>query len=323
LKNSIEDRDALVTETPVPASFQSRAPAHNPWKLGGLTWKELARRLWHEIGRDEILGRAAQLAYYFLLALFPALLFLTALVGLFPIESVMPELMAYLRNILPAEALSLVEKYLQQVVQGSGKDILSLGLLGALWASSSGVTAIMDSLNAVYNAKETRPMWKARLIAIAMTIGLAGFIIVSITLVLYGEHIGAWVSDWIGLGWLFTLAWVILQWPLVFTLMLFAVAVMYYVSPNVVQNWRWVTPGSLFAVLAWLLVSLGFKVYVENFGNYNAAYGSIAGVIVLMLWFYMSGIVLLIGGEINAEIEKAAGEHARAHNEPQPVQRRA
>ncbi|WP_447979575.1 YihY/virulence factor BrkB family protein [Candidatus Nitrospira bockiana] len=287
-------------------------PADSPWRLGGLTWKALAVRVWRESQDDEILGRAAQLAFYFLLTLFPALLFLTALLGLFPAERVVPELMSYLHTVLPEEALSLVERYLEQVVAGSGKDILSLGLLGALWASSSGMTAIMEGLNAVYDAPETRPFWKVRVIAIVMTIGLAGLIIVSITLVLYGEHIGEWIAELVGLGWLFKLTWVVLQWPVVIVLMLFAMAVVYYVSPNVEQRWRWVTPGSLSAVLLWLLVSLGFKLYVENFGNYNKAYGSIAGVIVLMLWLYLSGIVLLLGGEINAEIEHAAAEARRS-----------
>ena len=302
------------------ASMTSRSAVRNPWKLGGLTWMELSRRLWHESEKDEVLGRAAQLAYYFVLALFPALLFLTALLGLLPLEQIMPELMASLRSVLPADALSLVEKYLQQVVRGSGGDILSLGLLGALWASSSGVTAIMEALNAVYEAKEVRPFWKVRLIAIAMTIGLAGFIILSTTLVLYGEHIGVWIANIVGLGWLFTSAWLVLQWPVVICLMLFAIAVIYYISPCVEQDWRWVSPGSVFAVLMWLIVSLGFKIYVENFGNYNKAYGSIAGVIVLMLWFYLSGIVLLMGGEINAEIEKAANEQAVRQGEPEPLQ---
>ena len=221
---------------------------------------ELGRRLWHQSEKDEVLGRAAQLAYYFVLALFPALLFLTALLGLLPLEQIMPELMASLRSVLPSDALSLVEKYLQQVVKGSGGDILSLGLLGALWASSSGVTAIMEALNAVYDAKEVRPFWKVRLIAIVMTIGLAGFIILSTTLVLYGEHIGEWVANIIGLGWLFTSAWLVLQWPVVIVLMLFAIAVIYYISPCVEQDWRWVSPGSVFAVLMWLVVSLAFKV---------------------------------------------------------------
>ncbi|MER3422914.1 MAG: ribonuclease BN, partial [Nitrospiraceae bacterium] len=141
------------------SSFRTSLPTCNRWKLGGLSIAEFARRLWKESQKDELLGRAAQLAFYFLLALFPALIFLTALIGLFPLQDIMPELMRYLRDVLPAEALTLVERYLQQVVEGSSRNILSLGLLGALWASSSGVTAIMDALNAVYSAREARPFW--------------------------------------------------------------------------------------------------------------------------------------------------------------------
>jgi len=262
--------------------------------------------LWEESQKDEILGRAAQLAYYFLLALFPALLFLTALMGLFPLDQAMPELMEYLRTVLPADALSLLEKYLDNVVKGSSGDILSLGLLGALWASSSGVTAIMEALNVVYGAHETRPYWKVRLIATLLTVGLAWFIIVSITLILYGARIGEWIADMVGLGWLFLIAWHILQWPVAVMLMLFALAIIYYVCPDVEHDWRWVTPGSVCAVSLWVGVSLGFKAYVDHFGNYNAAYGSIAGVIVLMLWLYLTGVVMLLGGEINAQIEHAA-----------------
>ena len=228
--------------------------------------------------------------------------------GLFPLKNAMPELMSYLQNVLPEDALSLVQKYLEQVVEGSGTGLLSLGLLGALWASSSGVTAIIESLNAVYRAKETRPFWKVRLIAILLTIGLAGFIILSITLILYGEYIGSWLANFVGLGSLFEVGWTILQWPMAIALMLFALAAMYYFCPNVEQDWRWVTPGSLLAVLLWLVVSLGFKLYVDHFGDYNKVYGSIAGMIVLMLWFYFAGVVLLLGGELNAEIEKAARE---------------
>jgi membrane protein len=290
----------------VPASLTSPSPHWNPWKLGGLGWKELGQRLWLESQKDEIFGRAAQLAYYFLLALFPALLFLTALIGLFPLKETLPELMLYLQTVLPSDALSLLERYLDNVVRGSGGDILSLGLLGALWASSSGVTAIMEALTIVYGAEETRPYWKVRVIASLLTIGLAGFILISTTLILYGARIGEWIADFVGLGWLFVIAWNVLQWPVAIFFMLFALAVIYHICPNVEHDWRWVTPGSVCAVSLWLVVSLGFKLYVENFGNYNAAYGSIAGVIVLMLWLYLTGVVMLLGGEINAEIEHAA-----------------
>jgi membrane protein len=301
-----------MSRTSQTASLTSGSHATNPWKLGGLSLKELARRLWQESQKDEILGRAAQLSYYVLLALFPALIVLTALMGLLSVQNYMPELMSYLRTVLPSDALSMVERFLEQVAKGSGANILSFGGLGALWASSSGVTAIMEALNIVYDVEEDpRPFWKVRLIAIVLTIGLAGFVIVSAALVLYGEHIAGWVASWVGYGEFFTKAWMIMQWPVVVTLMLTVVACVYYFCPAIEQDWRWVSPGSVFAVCLWLVVSLGFKAYVDNFGNYNAVYGSIAGVIVMMLWLYMSGIVLLLGGEINAEIEHAASEKQR------------
>jgi membrane protein len=303
------------------ADLTSPSPVYNPWKLGGLSLKELMKRVWQQSQDDDILGRAAQLGFYFLLGLFPALLFLTALVGLLPVQSTLSHVMDYLRQVLPPDALSLVEKYLQQVVQGSGKGILSLGFLGALWASSNGLAAIMETLNAVYNVKETRSLWTARLIAIAMTIGLAGFVILSTVLVLSGEYIGQWIANLLGLSWVFTVAWELMQWPVVMALMLFAISVIYFFGPNVKQDWRWVTPGSLFAVIMWLVVSLGFRLYVEHVGDYNAAYGSIGGVIVLMLWFYLCGIVLLMGGEINSEIAKAATKQAERRAEPTPLRR--
>ena len=289
----------------------------NPWNLGGLTLTELGRRLWDESQKDELLGRAAQLSYYALLALFPALIFLTALMGLFSVQSFMPELMSYLRNVLPADALSMVQRFLTQVAEGSGANILSLGALGALWASSSGVTAIMDALNVVFGVKEDRrPFWRVRLTAIVLTTGLAGFVIMSLALVLYGPTIGRWIADLMGFDVVFTWIWNVLQWPVIATLMLIVVAAIYHICPDRQhKRWRWVTPGSVFAVLMWLLVSLGFKAYVDNFGDYNKVYGSIAGVIVLMLWFYWSGMVLLLGGEINAEIEKAAAEGKAAAGE--------
>jgi membrane protein len=292
--------------------------AANPWKLGGLGLMELGRRLWRESLQDELLGRAAQLAYYALLALFPALIVLTALMGLLSVERFMPELMSYLRDVLPADALFMVERFLTQVAEGSGANLLSLGALGALWASSSGVTAIMDALNVVFGVKEDRrPFWRVRLIAILLTIGLAGFVILSLGLVLYGSTIGRWVAELMGFGVAFTWMWNVLQWPIIIGLMLIVVTAIYHICPDRrVRHWRWLTPGSVFAVVMWLIVSLGFKAYVDNFGNYNKVYGSIAGVIVLMLWMYWSGMVLLLGGEINAEIEKAEAERKSGAGEP-------
>ena len=301
-----------MNSTTAYTSFSGASPTSNPWKLGGLSLKELGKRLWQQSQEDELLGRAAQLSYYILLGLFPALIVLTAAMGLLSIQNYMPQLMSYLRTVLPADALSMVERFLEQVAEGSGANILSLGGLGALWASSSGMTAIMEALNVAYDVKEdSRPYWKVRLTAILLTVGLAVFIIISMTLILYGGPIGKWIAGFVGLSNVFTLAWNIFQWPVVVGLMLLAVAIIYYVCPDIEQHWRWVTPGSVFAVIMWLLMSLGFKFYVDNFGDYNKVYGSLAGVIVLMLWLYWSGMVLLLGAEINAEIDYAATEPPR------------
>lgn len=298
------------------SSLTSPSPSYNPWKLGGLSLRELGERIWKESFADELLGRAAQLSFYILLALFPALIFLTALMGFFSVGEFMPQLMGYAKNVLPEDALSMVERFLTQVAEGAGTNILSLGVLAALWWSSSGVAAVMEGLNVVYDVKEdSRPFWKVRLVALALTLGLAGFVLLSLTLVLYGPGIGAWIAGFVGLGPLFIFAWNVLQWPVVVALMLLVIGVLYYFCPDIEQDWRWVSPGSAFAVLMWLIMSLGFKVYVDNFGDYNKVYGSIAGVIVLMLWLYWSGMVLLLGGEINAEIEKAATARDRRSQE--------
>src|SRR5688572_27966070 len=181
--------------------------------------------------------------------------------GLFSVQSFMPELMSYLHNVLPEDALSMVERFLTQVAEGSGANILSLGALGALWASSSGVTAIMDALNVVYGVKEDqRSFWRVRLTAILLTIGLAGFVILSLALVLYGPTIGRWIADLMGYGVAFTWLWNVLQWPIIAGLMLIVVAAIYHICPDRrFKRWRWITPGSLFAVVTWLIVSLGFK----------------------------------------------------------------
>ncbi len=276
------------------------------WSLNGRSWSKFLNQVWTDIQDDDLFGKAAQLGFYFMFALFPALLCLTALIGLLPIQSFLPELMARIETVLPSETLPLITNYLDQVVTGSGAGIVSFGFLGAIWAVSTGMAAIIDTLNTVYNVRDSRPLWKARSIAILMTIGATVFVILSMFLILLGGYLSQLIAEWIGFGTIFTTTWALMQWPLVIVFMLFAVSLIYYLAPNVSHPWRVITPGSIVAVALWLLSSLGFKYYVANFGSYNAAYGSLAGVIVLMLWLYMSGLILLIGGEVDAVIEKSS-----------------
>jgi membrane protein len=276
------------------------------WRLGGLNKKDLVRRLVKEIQEDDCFGRAAQLAYYFLFALFPFFLFMTTLLGYIPIPDLMDRIMALLAEVLPGEALSLVQDNIHALVTGQRGGLLSLGILAALWTSSSAITAVMDSLNRAYDVEEGRPFWKVRGLAILLTIGLSGFIIVSIVLLTFGPQIGGWIADLFGLGRVFEVAWNALRCPVIVVLLIIALALLYYFAPDVEQDWKWITPGAVFAILGWLAASLGFSFYVNNFGSYNTTYGSIGAVIVLLTWMYLTGFFILVGGEINAEIEHAS-----------------
>lgn len=259
----------------------------------------MAKEVWIASSEDDVFGRAAQLGFYFLLALFPALLGVTALIGTLPSQVVLPTVMPYAEKVLPAESLVLVDRYVEQVIQGSGGGVFSLSLLGALWASSWGMIAIINTLNAVYGVREARPLWKVGTMAVLLTIGAAVFVLTSLVLILAGEQVSSWVAHVTGMDWWVTFGWPVLQWPIIVFLMLGAINLIYYWAPNINHRWQWMNPGSVLAVFLWIILSLGLKVYVENFINYNAVYGSITGVIILMMWLYVSGLTLLIGGELN------------------------
>jgi membrane protein len=267
-------------------------------------WWTVVKKVWKASFEDDVFARAAQLGFYFLLALFPALLGVTALIGMLPSQVVLPTVMPYAQKVLPSESLVLVERYVGQVIKGSGGGVFSLSLLGSIWAASWGMMAIIYTLNAVYGVRETRPLWKSGATAILLTVGAAVFIISSLVLILAGEQVSQWAADLTGADWWVTMVWPVLQWPVIILLMLVAVNLIYYWAPNIDHEWQWINPGSVLAVSLWILFSLGFKWYVENLINYNAVYGSITGVIILMIWLYVSGLILLIGGELNSLLNR-------------------
>ncbi len=281
------------------------------WKFGGLTWKDLAARVWKQINEDEIFGRAAQLSYFFLLALFPLLLFLTTMLGYFADAGteLRNNLLAYLAAVVPDSASELIHTTVDEISKSAGGGKLSFGVLATLWAASNGMGAISESLNVAYDVKESRPWWKARLVSIALTIALAVLIISALALMLYGSHIAEGVANSWGLGNVFVITWKIAQWPIVLFFVLMAFSLIYYFAPDLHdQDWKWVTPGSVIGLALWLLVSFGFRTYLHYFNSYSATYGGLGAVIILMLWFYFTGAAILIGGEINSEIENAAAE---------------
>lgn len=278
------------------------------WQFGGLSWKELAKRVWAETTADDIFGRAAQLSYYFLLALFPLLLFITAVLGQFADagSELRENMLSLLGSVVPQEAGDLINETIEKVEEGSGGGKISFGILATLWAASNGMTAICQTLNIAYEVEETRPWWKVRLVSLGLTVALAVLILSALTLMLFGHHIADYVAASFSFGQVFTWSWKILQWPLVLLFVLVAFALIYYLAPDVKnRGWHWVSPGAIVAVTLWLIVSFAFRAYLSYFNSYNATYGSLGAVIILMLWFYFTGAAILIGGEVNSEIELA------------------
>jgi len=285
-----------------------------------LSWRELLRRTAKDTLEDDCLGLAAQLAYYFFLALFPAVLFVLAVASFFPFTHFIDDVIRTLRPIAPADVVALLETQLRRVANADSGGILTIGILGAIWSSSAAVVAIVGSLNRAYDIEEGRPWWKVRLIAISLTLGLALLVLTSFTLIVAGPAIAERVASTLGLGTAFEWSWKILQWPVAFFLVSTAVGLVYYFAPDAEQDWVWITPGALLGTLLWVVVSLGFKFYLANFADYNATYGAVGGVIVLLLWFYMSGLAILVGAELNAEIEHAS-PHGKDPGEKVPGQR--
>jgi membrane protein len=293
------------------AQHKEAAKEHaSPWKLGGLTPLQLSKRVYHEIDEDEVFTRSAALAYYFVSALFPMIFFLMAMLGLFAqSHDLQSSLLNYAGRFMPGDAYSLVQKTIKEVANNSSGLKLALGLALALWSGSGGIVSIMDALNRCYHVKDSRPWWKQRLMAIALTIAISVLTIAALAIVLYGGDIVNFVGSHLGLSSLAVIAWRVVQWPIALFFVVLSFALLYYWSPDTEQQWLWITPGSVVGVLTWIGASLLFRVYLHFFNSYSKTYGSLGAVIVLLLWLYISGMAILLGGEINSEIENAAAEH--------------
>jgi membrane protein len=281
---------------------------HERRVLGGVPVTALVKRVLSKAWADDCLGKAAQLSYAFLFALFPFLLFLTTLLGYLPVPNLMEQIIALLAAVLPGDALHLIQDNIRTLVTTQHGGLLSFGIFAALWTAASAIGVIIETMNRAYGVQDGRPFWKVWGIALLFTIGLPLFILVSMSLVVFGPQIGGWMAAQIGLGALFQGLWNVLRWLVSLVLLLVAMAPVYAWAPDVAHAWRWITPGAVFAILATLLTSLGFSYYVTHFGSYDATYGSIGAVIVLLTWMYLTGLFLLVGGEINAAIAHASPE---------------
>ena len=289
---------------------------------GAMTrWWTIAKATVTAVVDDHCVGLAAQLAYYFLLALFPALLFLVAIVGYFPNQHAMDELLAIVSRVAPRALIELLTAQLQELERGQHAGLAMLGIAGAAWSSSAAMAAIITALNHTYRVAEWRPWWKRRLVALALTLALAVFSSVSLFLMLAGSQVASLVAAWLGIGMVAAPVWQVMRWPLAAAVIVLAIDLVYHFAPNRPQRWPWVTVGAVTATSLWIMSSVVFKLYITQMGTYNLTYGAIGGVIVVLLWLYMSSLAILIGAELNSVMAQSRDAEGEGDDAPRGHQR--
>ena len=291
------------------------------WTLSDLGVWNFAKRVAMGISDNRLTGYSAQLAYYFFLSLFPSLLFLTTMLAFLPIHHRTHMVMGILARALPAQALTLVKGTFEGILHHQHSGLLSFSVLFALYSTSNAITAITSGLNQTYNVSEDRPYWRVLLMSVLLALALAVILTVGFAIVFFGPLAATLIAQHFGMQ-LLPVTLELIRWPIAVLAIVLATAMIYYFTPNVRQSWRWLTPGSVFAVIGWISTSLLFAFYVNNFGSYNKTYGSIGAVIVLLTWMYLGGLVLLVGGQINAVL-KHSGEGVDKKTERPTDERRA
>jgi len=284
-------------------------------------YKDFFKRLREKVAADDILGNSAQVAFYFTFALFPLLLFLMTLLGIIlqDKQDLQNQLYQMLGEVMPGAAFELVRKTLEEVTAHATGGKLALGVLTTLWAASAGIDNMRGTLNEVYDLKETRGWFKAKLTSLLLTLGIGVMILITIGFVAYGiKYIDSVLP--------FHSVYLIgaLQWIVVLCLLLFAFALVYNFAPNHSPfQWKWITPGSVVGVILWIVLSGGFRLYLHFFNSYAGTYGSLGAVIILLLWLYLTAFVILVGGAINAILDEKTGVKKEADDPKQRAEEKA
>jgi membrane protein len=282
------------------------------WRLGGLTFGDLARSVLRGAQENEVFKRASGLAFDFLLALFPLLFILLAVFGLFTSHSLQlrASLLIYFADLLPAPAFQLLSRTTEELAANMSRENLTIGVLVGLWLESGGVASIIASLNAAFRTKESRSWFKVRAIALGLTVVISVLIFAALCIVIVGGDLVDWLGNELQLTSAMIAVWKALQWPTAMLFVMFSDALIYTFGPNLKdKGWRWITPGSVFGAISWLAASEGLRIYLRYVNNYSVIFGSLGALVILMVWLYVTGLAFLIGGEINANIERAISEN--------------
>ena len=292
----------------------SHSPLSNLWDFEGTPPMVILKRSASAFMDDNLVSRAAELGYYFLFALFPTLLTASSILGLAAkrASSVYVAMLDYLSIVIPHAAFQMVIDTFNQTTAASSGGKITFGLVAALWSASVGFAAIQDTANIVYKVKETRPYWKAKLQAILVTALLSVVITLTLGVLLCADFLSKHLGHFIRNKAAITSEVILIQvvsWVVVLGLLMLLFGIIYYFAPDLkTKCWHWLTPGAAIGIFGWLAASLGFRAYLHYFPSYSATYGSLGAVIVLLTWFYVTGLMLLAGAEINSEIQAAVTE---------------
>ena len=291
--------------SPVTTSRQSKSL----WQFGGLSFSQLCRRVLKEIRGNDVFLHAAALAYYYLFALFPLVLIMMTLFGLFISESseLQEHLLSYFAGFLPSESVQLLTKVSVELATHASGGKLTVGIVFALWCVSGGVNAMITSLNVAYHVRESRSWFRVRAIALGLSVLILLMLLLSMFLALIGGHFIEELASGLGLQSVAVLAWRALRWPAVILFVTASCSLIHSWGPNLKEYRRgiWYSPGSAFGVFGLLAGSFLFRIYLHFSNNYSAAFGSLGALMILLVWLYVAGLAYVIGGEINAEIERA------------------
>jgi membrane protein len=284
-----------------------------------VTVRAFLHQLWESFGRNQPFDLAAQLAYFAILSMFPFAMFLLTLVGYIPLHGLDSHILDVAYSVMPTASAKLVDQTVHEIVGKQRGWLLWATLVFALYTASGGASGLITALNRAYDVSETRAAWRVKVRALLVTLGGVVTIIVATTAMLIGPELVRRAWELFGIGGAFDKLWAVLRWPVAALAMMTMVACIYYFLPNVKQKWRFITPGSVFAVLAWILTSLGFRLYVSHFNSYAKTYGALGTVVVLLVWLYLSGFVLIMGGEINAILDRVHKGIIHTEKEPGPT----
>jgi membrane protein len=275
-------------------------------------------RTYTDIQQNHTMQMAAALSYFFVLSLFPALIFLSAIVAYLPVPDLFNQALALMGRFLPADSMGLVRRVLADVVSPNKGTFLSFGILGTLWAASGGFAAAIEALNVAYEVKDDRPFWKTRPLAVGLAFITGALMLVALSVMIVGPRFGEWLADKVHLSRLFILLWPFIHWTIAVGFTILAVEVLYFIAPNVKQRFMATLPGAILAVSCWIALSYLLGIYFRQFANFNKTYGTLGAAIALMIWLYWTGFAMLAGAELNAELAKLsrAGRLQEKHEAP-------